>query len=156
MFSHLIGCLTFNLPPLLPPLSLPSSPLSPSHPPPSLPPLFPPLSLPSPSIPPPPPSLPPSSSSPVLGHTLLSSNQVSLHTQLYTLSLTCTIRLLFSRRIYGPHVCGDGIAVHPTSYTIATASWRLKNSLQVCPYHTHTNVSVSFRGGGAKGVGELK
>ena len=142
MFSHLIGCLTFNLPPLLPPLSLPSSPLSPSPPPPSLPPILPlsPSPLPlhppsSPSLPPLslPPPLPPPSSSPVLGHTLLSSNQVSLHTQLYTLSLTCTIRLLFSRRIYGPHVCGDGIAVHPTSYTIATASWRLKNSLQVGP-----------------------
>ena len=38
------------------------------------------------------------------------------------------------RRISGPHVCGDGLAIHPTNYSIATASWRLKETVQVSIY----------------------
>lgn len=35
------------------------------------------------------------------------------------------------RSIYGPHICGDGVDIHPGGKTLLTASWRPENALQL-------------------------
>ncbi|XP_078063839.1 pre-mRNA-processing factor 17-like, partial [Mustelus asterias] len=38
------------------------------------------------------------------------------------------------RRIFGPHLCGDALQIHPETNEILTGSWRRENSLEVWDY----------------------
>ncbi|XP_037081120.1 uncharacterized WD repeat-containing protein C227.12-like [Pollicipes pollicipes] len=38
------------------------------------------------------------------------------------------------RRIYGPHICGEGLSIDPISNRVVTASWRRRQALQVWDY----------------------
>lgn len=38
------------------------------------------------------------------------------------------------RRIYGPHICGEGLSIDPNTNQIVTASWRRRQSLQAWDY----------------------
>ncbi|XP_038637215.1 WD repeat-containing protein 5B-like [Scyliorhinus canicula] len=40
------------------------------------------------------------------------------------------------RRIFGPHLCGDALQIHPKTSEILTGSWRRENSLEVWDYQT--------------------
>ncbi|XP_043190858.1 sterol regulatory element-binding protein cleavage-activating protein-like [Amphibalanus amphitrite] len=38
------------------------------------------------------------------------------------------------RRIYGPHICGEGLSIDPFTNHIVTASWRRRQALQIWDY----------------------
>ncbi|GCC19869.1 hypothetical protein chiPu_0021184 [Chiloscyllium punctatum] len=40
------------------------------------------------------------------------------------------------RRIFGPHLCGDSLQIHPVSDEILTGSWRREKSLEVWDYQS--------------------
>ncbi|XP_059499237.1 uncharacterized WD repeat-containing protein alr3466-like [Stegostoma tigrinum] len=40
------------------------------------------------------------------------------------------------RRIFGPHLCGDSLQIHPVTNEILTGSWRRENSLEIWDYQS--------------------
>eukprot|EP00795_Rhopilema_esculentum_P015498 gene15498-6755_t len=40
------------------------------------------------------------------------------------------------RKIVGPHICGEGLDIEPTSLNIVTGSWRKDNNVQVWDFHS--------------------
>ncbi|CAG7816502.1 unnamed protein product [Allacma fusca] len=38
------------------------------------------------------------------------------------------------KQFYGPYICGEGLAIDPTGRELCTASWRMKDSLQLWDY----------------------